>query len=81
MTNYFLLRAIKKQSIGEIKQINKNEILLISTDNAPLTIAKNKIDYLLPIDKYISNNPVSNHAESDRIRKLELLINDLYNRI
>ena len=77
----FFVKSEKNLTIGEIKQINKDEFLLISPNNAPLTIAKNRVDYLLPVEKHISNNPVSSYAESDRIRKLELLINDLYNRI
>ena len=77
----FFVKNEKKLSIGEIKQINKDEFLLISPDNAPVAIHKNRIDYLLPVEKHISNNPVVNNVESDRIRKLELLINDLYNRI
>ena len=77
----FFVKSEKSLIIGELKQINKDEFLLISHDNAPVTIAKNKVDYLLPVEKHISNNPDINHTESDRIRKLELLINDLYNRI
>jgi transcriptional regulator with XRE-family HTH domain len=77
----FFVKSEKNLMIGEIKQINTDEFLFISPDKAPLAIAKNKLDYLLPVEKHISNNPVSNHADSDRIRKLELLINDLYNRI
>lgn len=77
----FFIKSEKKLSISEIKQINKDEFLLVSPDNVPVAIHKNKIDYLLPVEKHISNNPVINNVESDRIRKLELLINDLYNRI
>lgn len=77
----FFVKSGKSLSIGEIKQISKDTFLLISPDNAPVPIAKNIVDYLLPVEKHISNNPVINHAESDRISKLELLINDLYNRI
>jgi len=77
----FFIKSGKSTEIIEIKQINKEEILLISHDSAPETIAKNKIDYLMPIEKHISNSPASNTTESDRIRKLELLINDLYKRI
>lgn len=77
----FFIKSDKSMGITEIKQINKEEILLISHDSAPVTITKNKIDYLMPIEKHISNSPASNTTESDRIRKLELLINDLYKRI
>ena len=78
---FFIKKSGESLGITEIKQINKEEILLISHDSTPETIAKNKIDYLMPIEKHISNSPASNTTESDRIRKLELLINDLYKRI
>jgi len=77
----FFIKTGKTLGIGEIKRINKNELLLILSDKAPVIIAEKKLDYLLPVVGHISNSPIANQAESDRIRKMELLINDLYNRI
>lgn len=78
---FFLVKTKNKLSISEVKQINQDEFLLFSADNIPVTIHKSTIDYLLPVEKHISNNTVVNNVESDRLRKMELLINDLYNRI
>ena len=80
-TKFFLVKHEKKINIAEIKQIKKDEFLLISDTNVAVAIHKNTIDYLLPIEKLISNNPAVTISESDRIKKLELLIDDLYNRI
>lgn len=77
----FLIKHENILSIAEIKQINKKEILLISTNGIPVTILKSKTDFIVPIVKNITNNLQFNTNESDRIKKLEFLVNDLYNRI
>ncbi|MGZ2369991.1 helix-turn-helix domain-containing protein [Ancylomarina sp. YFZ004] len=77
----FFVKTKNTLGIGEIKRIKENEFLLVSSDKAPVAIAEKELDYLLPVVKHISNSPVINQTESERIRKMELLINDLYNRI
>lgn len=77
----FLIKHENILSIAEIKQINKKEILLVSTNGIPVTIHKSKTDFIVPIVKNITNNLQFNSNASDRIKKLEFLVNDLYNRI
>lgn len=78
---FFLIKYESILSIAEIKQINKKEILLVSTDGIPVTIHKSKTEFILPIVKNITDSLQFNISESDRIKKLEFLVDDLYNRI
>ena len=78
---FFLIKHENILSIAEIKQINEQEILLVATKGIPVTIHKSKTDFIVPIVKNITNNLPFNVSESDRIKKLEFLVNDLYDRL
>lgn len=78
---FWLIKSMKSIYIGEIKRLNRNAFLFFPRDAAPISIGKDEIDFILPIEMHISKNPMFNSDESDKIRKLELQVNDLYNRL
>lgn len=77
----WLVKSKNTVSIGEVKRINKEELLFIDPNMVPVVLQKKELDYMFSVDKHVSSNPRVGNSETDRIRKLELMINDLYNRI
>lgn len=78
---FWLIKSDKSLYLGEIRRLNKNAYLFFPTDAAPISLSKDKIDFVVPVESHISKKPRFNTDESDKIRKLELQVNDLYNRL
>jgi transcriptional regulator with XRE-family HTH domain len=79
--NFWLIKTDKSLYIGEIKRLNRDAYLFFPQDKSPISIVKKDLDFIVPIETYISHNPRLNLTGSDRLRKLELQVNDLYNRL
>lgn len=71
----------RTMGIGEMKNISDTEYLFITSNNIPLVILKNDIHFIFPVEKHVSNNPQIFQEETERIHKLETLVDDLYRRI
>ncbi len=78
---FWLIKSSKSLYLGEIRRLEKNSYLFFPIDAAPISMGIKEIDFVLPLESLISRNPVLNTDESDKIRKLELQVNDLYNRL
>lgn len=78
---YWLIKTEKSLYIGEIKNIKNNYVLFFPEKSDPISIPNNKMDFILPIDAHISNKPKNTFEESEKLKQLELKINDLYNRL
>ena len=77
----YLVKWGKTMGIGEVKHISDDEYLFIASGNVPVVILKNDIHFIFPVEKHINNNPLVCQEETERIRKLETLVDDLYRRI
>jgi len=78
---YCLVKRENELSILEVNRINGEKYLLYTTNALPLTINNNEFEFILPIEKHISNVPMVIDNASDKIKKLELMVNDLYNKL
>ncbi len=76
----WLIKASKSLYLGELKELN-NSFLFFPPDGAPIRFSSDEVDFMLPVETLISRNPVVHYNESERLRKLELQVNDLYNRL
>lgn len=77
----YLVKWGRTLGIGEVKHINDEEYLFVNADSVPVVILKNEMQFILPIEKQINNNPLVCQEETARIRKLEILVDDVYRRI
>jgi transcriptional regulator with XRE-family HTH domain len=77
----YLLKWGRTVGIGEVKHISNDEYLFIAMDNVPVVILKKDMHFIFPIEKHVGSNPLVCQNETERIRKLEALVNDLYRRI
>lgn len=77
----WLIKTNNKLYIGEVKSPKRNEFIFFPEDGAPISISHNEIEYILPIDTCISRSPSQQSSYIDKIRKLELQVNDIYNRL
>jgi transcriptional regulator with XRE-family HTH domain len=81
VNNLYLVKWGRTMGIGEMKNISDAEYIFITSNNIPVVILKNDLHFIFPIEKHVSNNPQIFQEETDRIHKLETLIDDLYRRI
>ncbi len=77
----WLIRTNKLLYLGEIKKVNEEAIIFFPQEDAPFNILLSEIDFITPVDTMFTNKPVSVLSETDKLRKLERQITDLYNRI
>lgn len=67
--------------IGEFIMAGKNEFHIVSTNINPYTMLKSEIEFVSPITCHISRNVVVQDTASEKIKKLEFMVNHLYNRL
>lgn len=77
----WLIKTSSELHIGEVKQPKHGTYLFFPEDGAPVSIANNEIEYILPLESIISRSPAQQSTYIDKIKKLELQVNDLYNRL
>ena len=76
-----MIKCERSLYIGELKACKNESVLFFPEDNKPVIIPQNKIDFILPVDTHISNKPEVTSGESEKLKQIELKINDLYNRL
>lgn len=64
-----------------VTQVKNGAYLLQISNKAPLLVKGNKVELLLPIEQHISNAPAVVEDSTEKIKKLEYMVNDLYNRL
>ncbi len=77
----WLIRTNKILYLGEIKKINDEAIIFFPREDAPFSIMLFDIDFIAPVDTMLTNTPVAVLSETDKLKKLEMQITDLYNRL
>lgn len=78
---YCLIKKGAELLILEVEQIKNDRYLLYSSNVIPEIINIKEVDFILPIEMHVSNAPMVRDDASDKIKKLELMVNDLYNRL
>ncbi|MDA3890157.1 MAG: helix-turn-helix transcriptional regulator [Salinivirgaceae bacterium] len=66
--------------IGELKAINANKFHMYYADNITVLL-KSEINFVLTINCHISNQVVIFDDASEKIKKLEYMVKDLYHRL
>jgi DNA-binding XRE family transcriptional regulator len=77
----WLIKTNKTLYLGEIKKVNRDTYVFFPQKDAPISLFLSDIDFITPIDTLISSNAAINTSNADRLRKVELQVNDLYNRL
>lgn len=77
----WLIKTSSKLYIGEVKRPKHGTFLFFPEDGAPVSISNKDIEYILPVETVISRSPMLQSSYIDKIRKLELQVNDIYNRL
>lgn len=77
----WLIKTNKVLYLGEIKKVNKDSYVFFPQKDAPISLLLSDIDFIVPVDTLVSGNSALNTSNVDRLRKLELQVNDLYNRL
>lgn len=78
---FWLIKSQKLLYFGEVKSLDKKTLLFFPPDSSPIAISISEIDFILPLETLITKSPSLNQDEPGRIKKLELQVNDLYNRL
>jgi transcriptional regulator with XRE-family HTH domain len=77
----WLIQSDKALYLGEIQRIGGHEFVFFSQQGEPFTISGTGINFMAPVETFISKKPKPYVNESAKIKRLEQQVNDLYNRL